>query len=403
MRTGAVGTPRGARFAKWFAVNTTPLAFVASALGCSLTVNPRSTQCDSDRQCAALVGNGRQARCAAGYCQLLGGGSSVSGAAGTLDAGRGQAGRSGATGAPDTNGRNAGNSGSPSLGGAAGSTANTGSQSPGTGGKAAGGSTGLGAAGGNTGTGGVAGGDSLGGAAGSAAAGSEGAPAAPVSDGDGVVVGVGAGGGAGAGTGGGAGESFGGSAGQASSDDGSSDGGTGGSEGSTTAKGVMVLTVPLAAPGQGQRYNAHNTGIVESNDLTGATLTLRAYAPGATGGNLHVFYTSRNLADSAATDIALSSLTEGFQDIDVPVPAPVPDGFQPTRVFIIRVEVEAGPGFGVSWQSPATVVYIDSIISSNGAISDTFDTSPAFSTFGSSDTRTVPNSTLAWLPSIPVP
>jgi hypothetical protein len=385
--------PRGGRFAKSFALNTTPLALVASALGCSLTVDPRSTQCDSDRQCAALVGNGRQARCAAGYCQLVGGGSSVSGAAGTLDAGRGQAGRSGEAGTPDTNGRNAGNSGSPSFGGAAGATADTGGEGPGTGGKAAGGSTGLGASGGTTGTGGASAGGSLGGAAGSAAGGSEGAPAAPTSEGDGDGDGVGAGGGDGV--------NFGGSAGQASSDDGASDGGTGGWEGSTLAKGVMVLTVPLATLGQGQRYNAHNTGMVESHDLAGATLTLRAYAPGATGGNLHVFCTSRNFADSAPTDIALSRLTDGFQDIDVPVPAPVPDGFQPTNVFIIRVEVEAGPGFGVSWQSPVTVVYIDSIISSNGAISDTFDTSPAFSTFGSSDTRMVPDSTLAWLPSMP--
>src|SRR5688500_14455549 len=116
MRTGCAGRPSGGRFAKWFAVNTTPLAFVASALGCSLAVDPRSTQCDSDRQCAALVGNGRQARCAAGYCQLVGG-SSVSGAAGTLDAGRGQAGRSGEAGAPDT--------GSPSFGGAAGAATDT--------------------------------------------------------------------------------------------------------------------------------------------------------------------------------------------------------------------------------------------------------------------------------------
>jgi hypothetical protein len=165
----------------------------------------------------------------------------------------------------------------------------------------------------------------------------------------------------------------------------------------------MVLTVPLAAPGQGQRYNAHHTGSDESSDLLGATLTLRVYAPGATGGNLHVFCTSRNLADGVATDIALSSLTEGFQDIDIPVPAPVPGGFQPRRVFIIRVEVEAGPGFGDSWQSPATVVYIDSIISSNGVISDTFDTSPSSRTFGSVDVRAVPNSTLAWLPNIPLP
>jgi hypothetical protein len=384
MRTGRVGRPSGGRFAKWFAVNLTPLAFVASALGCSLAVNPRSTQCDSDRQCAALVENGQKARCAAGYCQLLGGGASVSGAAGTLDAGRGQAGRSGGAG-------------SPSFGGGAGATAGTDSESPGTG-ETAGGSTGLGAVGGSTGTGGVAAGASLGGTAGSSVGGSEGAPAAPVSDGDGD--GTEAGGGA---MGGGAGVSFDGSAGQASSGDGASDGGSGGSEASTTAQGVMMLTVPLAAPGQGQRYNAHNTGRVESSNLAGATLTLRVYAPGATGGNLHVFCTSSNLADGAATDIALSSLTEGFQDIDIPVPAPVPGGFEPTRVFIIRVEVEAGPGFGDSWRSPATVIYIDSIISSNGVISEAFDTAPSFRTFGSADVRAVPNSTLAWLPSIPLP
>ena len=193
----------------------------------------------------------------------------------------------------------------------------------------------------------------------------------------------------------------GGSAGNASSAGGG--GGSGGSEQRATAQGVVVLTVPLSEPGQGQRYNAHNTGRVEANDLTGATLTLRVYAPGATGGNLHVFYSSANFANSEPTDIALSNLTDGFKDIEIPVPDPMSNGFRPTDVFIIRVEVEAGAGFGESWQLPSTVVYIDSIISSNGLIADSFDTAPSFSTFGLSDSRELPNSSLSWLPSLPLP
>jgi hypothetical protein len=191
------------------------------------------------------------------------------------------------------------------------------------------------------------------------------------------------------------------SGGNASGGNGGSQAGTGGSQASTSAQGVEVLTVPLSASGQGQRYNSQKTTVLTPYDLAGATLTLRAYAPGATGGNLHIYYTSANFADSAPTDIALSKLTSEFQNLDIPVPTSVSGGFRPTEIIGIRVEVEAGTGFGNSWRVPATVVYIDSIVSSNGVITDTFDVAPDADTFGLSDTREVPNSTLAWLPTFP--
>ncbi len=40
-------------------------------LSCSLTVDPVTTQCDSQRDCLELAGEGLEARCVAGYCKLV--------------------------------------------------------------------------------------------------------------------------------------------------------------------------------------------------------------------------------------------------------------------------------------------------------------------------------------------
>ena len=79
-------------------------------------------------------------------------------------------------------------------------------------------------------------------------------------------------------------------------------------------------------------------------------------------------------------------------------------GFDPTAVSVIRIDVEAGSGFGTSWQSPATLVYIDSIVSSNGALMDTFDTDPTMSSpalVTLSGARTLTGSTVTWLATFP--
>jgi hypothetical protein len=178
---------------------------------------------------------------------------------------------------------------------------------------------------------------------------------------------------------------------------GSSGTGTGGAPGwYGQATGVAVLTVPLTATGQGQRYNYQNfDGTGSSYDLTGATLTIVACAPNATGGNLHVFFTTSARADSIATDVALSTLTAGFTTIRIPVPAAVSGGFDPATLILTRIEVEAGSAFGTSWQTPATMVYIDSISTSNGRFNDTLGST--FDPMQSSGARPLTGSSLTWL------
>jgi len=185
---------------------------------------------------------------------------------------------------------------------------------------------------------------------------------------------------------------------------------TGGTSGpTTTASGVAVFTVPLAASGDGQRFiYRNNTPSGTTYNLSGATLDIVAYAPGATGGDLHVFFasgTSTTNYSSTATDVALSTLATGFRTVKIPVPSAVSGAFDPTLILVTRIEVEAGSGFGTSWKTPATVVYIDSISSSNGVLRDTFDTTimPDGSTniLANSGARTVTGFSLGWLATYP--
>jgi len=83
------------------------------------------------------------------------------------------------------------------------------------------------------------------------------------------------------------------------------------------------------------------------------------------------------------------------------VPAAVAGGYNPAVNDVIRIEVEAGAAFGTAWQTPATIVYIDSVVSSNGVVNDTFDTNPPFNTFGNSGARMLAGSTFSWLAAYP--
>jgi hypothetical protein len=161
-----------------------------------------------------------------------------------------------------------------------------------------------------------------------------------------------------------------------------------------------MVSVPLAIVGDGQRYNAQNRAGTSSYDLSGQTLTIRAYAPGAIGGDMSVFFRSPNVVDSERTRVALSTITSGFIDVQIPVPAAAGD-FDPAMVDVIRLEIEADATFGSAFQTPATVVYIDSITSSNGAVSLLFNSAPAVTDFGSSGARPLTGSTFSWLAQYP--
>jgi hypothetical protein len=98
--------------------------------------------------------------------------------------------------------------------------------------------------------------------------------------------------------------------------------------------------------------------------------------------------------------VALVTLVAGFTDIVVPVPE-VTGSFDPALVDVIRIEVEADPAYGYDFQSPATVIYIDSVLSSNGVVTQPLDTLPMNLDFGSSGARPLDGTTYSWLAQSP--
>ena len=164
-----------------------------------------------------------------------------------------------------------------------------------------------------------------------------------------------------------------------------------------SATGVAVLTVPLATYGVGQRFLYENYDGKAPYDLSRATLNILASAPGATAGNLHVFFTSFGRNDSSAFDIPLSSITNGFTTISIPVP-PASGSYDPSLLIVVRIDVEAGSAIVTGWQTPATVVYIDRIWTSNGLYDDNFVASIDPVVLAPSGARVTPTaSTLTWV------
>jgi hypothetical protein len=91
--------------------------------------------------------------------------------------------------------------------------------------------------------------------------------------------------------------------------------------------------------------------------------------------------------------VALSSLTGEFQTTSVPVPAPS-GRFDPDTIALTRIKVEAGDGFGTSWQQPETIVVIDRISTSNGVFDDTFD--EGIAPLEHSGARLLEGATITW-------
>jgi hypothetical protein len=182
----------------------------------------------------------------------------------------------------------------------------------------------------------------------------------------------------------------------------------------TPATGVVVLSVPLTGSGQMQLYNElHNNGTNPPLDLSNQTITVRAYAPGALGGELSIFFSSgvspQVTLFGVSYTVELTTLAGDFVDIPVPVPvnqATMPEmpNFDPTMVSTIRLQIQAGSSS--TFQSPATIVYIDSVTSSGGTLNDTFDTNPTTSAPAlvaptGVTTLQVANSMLSWQMTLP--
>jgi hypothetical protein len=159
-------------------------------------------------------------------------------------------------------------------------------------------------------------------------------------------------------------------------------------------QGVVVCTVPMDATGEGQLFNLLHQAV--PLNLSGTSVIMRAWAPNAINGEINLFFTSPGgTGNGVITNF--TAIDQGFFDITVPVP-PAGGGFDPTQVTVIRFAVQTGGSPG-PWQTPATIVYVDSIISANGVLNDTFNASAA--PLALSGFQTVPGSSIGWVATLP--
>src|SRR6202000_1636656 len=126
---------------------------------------------------------------------------------------------------------------------------------------------------------------------------------------------------------------------------------------------------------------------------------VRMYAPGATGGVVLVYLSDNSAASNqgASAQVNLSSLASGWTDVEFANISDQPAPFSAEQVKQVTIEVRAGTD--TSWTNP-TVVYVDSVRSSDVTIDDTFDTSYGKMVASTQPASTVTGSTLTWQDSV---
>lgn len=157
-------------------------------------------------------------------------------------------------------------------------------------------------------------------------------------------------------------------------------------------QGLVVFSVPLTQMGQIQRYADKLPALPSLSD---ATVTLRVYAPGATAGTLVVYISDSDFTLLVQYSFKLTQLSTGWTDIDVPA-GTLTGAYDPSSVYQITMEFRAddsGP-----WANP-TIMYLDGLWSSNGAVQDAFSTSVG-NMIGSS-LAVVQGSTMTWADAMP--
>ena len=157
-------------------------------------------------------------------------------------------------------------------------------------------------------------------------------------------------------------------------------------------QGLVVFTIPFTEAGQTQRYGAVFSGLP---NLENASVILRAYAPGALNGTLRLYLSDEDFSWSSDMRVALASIAQGWSDVTMTAREASGD-FDPTGIYQLTIEIEAG-GTG-PWANP-TVIYVDSVRTSNGAVHATYDVSQAGMV--ESSMLTVDGSSLTWADTLP--
>lgn len=152
--------------------------------------------------------------------------------------------------------------------------------------------------------------------------------------------------------------------------------------------GVAVLSTPLTTSTDATRFADVFPGF--PIDLTGASVRVRVYAPGATGGTLTAFVSDVPSSFGSMVTLTLASISQKWTDVIVPV-----SGVNAKLVKQVNLLVTSSAD---PVQNP-TVLYVDSIRTTNQLVNETFDTS--FSGFVTSGLVFVPGSSVSWAASTP--
>jgi len=153
--------------------------------------------------------------------------------------------------------------------------------------------------------------------------------------------------------------------------------------------GVVVLSVPANSASNNQ--TRFSDMFPKPVNLQGATVTLRLYAPGASG-ELTLYMSDQASGFSKSVIVDLASIAQKWTDVPVTLAGGTAMAADPTGIKQVNLVVLPNT-------SAATVLYVDSIRSNNLTINDTFDSS--FGNFAKSSLVTANGATLSWSQSIP--
>jgi hypothetical protein len=156
--------------------------------------------------------------------------------------------------------------------------------------------------------------------------------------------------------------------------------------------GLVVLSTPMTT----MSTDATRFSDIFPNyplNLESTTVTVRVYAPGATGGTINVFFSDQNSGFGPETQVDLATISQKWTDITIPGVSA--GSYNGKIVKQLNLRIQGGPP---SVTDP-TVVYVDWVRTSNPLVNDTFDT--GVSGFVKSGLIAMPGSSLSWVAALP--
>jgi hypothetical protein len=152
--------------------------------------------------------------------------------------------------------------------------------------------------------------------------------------------------------------------------------------------GIAILSTPLTTSGDQTRFADVFPGF--PLDLTGSSVRVRVYAPGATGGTIKFFVSDNSSAFGAEVILGLTALNQKWTDVVVPIA-----GVNAKQVKQVNMLVVAD---GATFANPTTV-YVDSVRTTNQLVNETFDANVGG--FVKSSIVAVPGASVAWTAAMP--